>query len=205
MSDPNDRLRRRYARLAPGYDRQMVFWERVLLDGGRRWACSRAKGDVLEIAVGTGRNLPYYAEDVRVTGVDLSPDMLQIARRRADELGRPVELRVGDAQQLEFPDGSFDTVVCTLGLCTIPRPRASVDEAKRVLRAGGRLVLLEHVASPSMPVRLVQRLLDPMARLLGGDHLVREPLDDVLAAGFEIEELRRAKVGIMERVVGRKP
>jgi ubiquinone/menaquinone biosynthesis C-methylase UbiE len=75
-------------------------------------------------------------------------------------------LLLGDAQALEFPDASFDTVVITLALCTIPDDRAAVREARRVLRAGGRLILLEHVRSPVTPVRAVQRLLDPvMVRL----------------------------------------
>ena len=73
--------------------------------------------------------------------------MLDIARRRAGELGRPVELRLGDAQALEFEDATFDTVVCTLSLCTIPDDRAAVAEVRRVLRPGGRFVLLEHVRS----------------------------------------------------------
>jgi ubiquinone/menaquinone biosynthesis C-methylase UbiE len=104
---------------APTYDRQMGFFERILFAGGREWVCERARGDVLEIAVGTGRNLSHYQGDVRLTGVELSAEMLAIAQRRAHDLGREVDLRQGDARQLEFDNSSFDTVVCTLGLCTI--------------------------------------------------------------------------------------
>jgi ubiquinone/menaquinone biosynthesis C-methylase UbiE len=107
---------------------------------------------VLELAFGTGRNLPYYPADVRLTAIELSPRMLEIGRQRANELGRKVDLRLGDAQALEFHDQSFDTVIITFGLCTIPDDRAAVTEAHSVLRPGGRLVLLEHVRSPSTPV-----------------------------------------------------
>ena len=142
---------------------------------------------------------------MRLTGVELSPAMLEIARARARELGREVDLLVGDAQALEFPDQSFDTVVCTLSLCTIPDDRAAVAEMRRVLRPGGRLLLLEHVRSPLLPVRLGQRLLDPLAVRFEADHLLREPLDPLRAEGFEVERLERSKLGIVERIAARKP
>src|SRR3989454_8216228 len=157
-----ERVRRIQDKAAPKYDRQISFFERVLFEGGREWVCSQAEGDVLEIAVGTGRNLPFYGEGVRLTGVELSPAMLEIARERARELGRDADLRVGDAQALDFPDERFDSVVCTLSLCTIPDDRAALAEVRRVLRPGGRFLLLDHMRSPRLPVRLVQRLLDPL-------------------------------------------
>lgn len=199
-----ERVRKTYEKMAPNYDRKIEFWERRLFADGRQWVCDRAKGDVLEIAVGTGRNLPHYPEDVRLSGIELSPAMLGIARRQAAELGRDADLLEGDAQALPFPDRSFDTVVCTLSLCTIPDDRRAIAEAERVLRPGGRLVLLEHVRSPLLGVRAFQWLLEPIARLLGGDHLTREPLEGVRAAGFDVEALERSKLGIVERLVARK-
>jgi ubiquinone/menaquinone biosynthesis C-methylase UbiE len=191
---------------AARYDRQMGFWEKVLFGGesGRRWVCSQAEGEVLEIAIGTGRNLPYYSDDVRLTGIELSEQMLQIARARAGELGREADLALGDAQSLEFPDERFDTVVSTFTLCTIPDDRRAVAEVRRVLRPGGRFVLLEHVRSPALPVRAVQRVLDPLAVRFEGDHLAREPLEHVKAEGFNVEHLKRSKWGIVERVSARK-
>ena len=199
------RVRRRYDEVAARYDRFIRIAERLLFGDGRRWICAQARGKVLELAVGTGRNLPYYPADVRLTGIELSPAMLAIARRRAAALGRPVVLRVGDAQALDFPDGRFDTVVCTLALCTIPDDRRAVAEAARVLRPGGRLLALEHVRSPIRPVRAVQRVLDPLAVRCEADHLLREPLEHVRAEGLIIERLERHKWGIVERLVARKP
>src|SRR2546422_10104367 len=95
-----ERVRRLMDREAPRYDRQMNFFDRVLFAGGREWACSRAEGEVLEIAVGTGRNLDHHRDDVQLTGIELSPEMLAIAQRRAEELGREADLRLGDAQDL---------------------------------------------------------------------------------------------------------
>jgi ubiquinone/menaquinone biosynthesis C-methylase UbiE len=208
MNEPRvtetERVRRLQDKEAPHYDRNMEFFDRILFAGGREWACSRVSGDVLELAVGTGRNLPYYRADARLTGIELSPQMLKIAKRRAEELGRDVDLQAGDAQALEFEDRSFDTVIITFGLCTIPDDREAVTEAHRVLRPGGRLVLLEHVRSPSLVVRSLQRALDPLAVRFAADHLVRDPLDYLTDVGFEIESVRRLKWGIVERVVARK-
>ena len=200
-----ERVRKNQDRNAPRYDRQIAFFERVLFGDGRRWVGQQAHGQVLELAVGTARNLPYYPDDVTLTGIELSPEMLALGRRRAQELGRPAELQLGDAQALDFADESFDTVVCTLGLCTIPDPRAAVAEAGRVLRPGGRMLLLEHVRSPSTPIRLIQRLLEPLAVRFAADHLTREPLDYLHDQGFEIERVERSKRGIVERVSARKP
>jgi ubiquinone/menaquinone biosynthesis C-methylase UbiE len=200
-----ERVRRIQDKEAPRYDRQMGFFERILFADGREWACSQVRGEVLEIAVGTGRNLPFYASGVDLTGIELSPEMLAIGLKRAEELGRDIALRIGDAQQLEFADESFDTVIITFALCTIPDDRSAAGEALRVLRPGGRLVLLEHVRSPSLPVRAVQRLLDPLSVRFGADHLVREPLDYLADEGFEIESVERLKWGIVERVIAHKP
>jgi ubiquinone/menaquinone biosynthesis C-methylase UbiE len=200
-----ERIRRIFDKQAPKYDRSMARFERVFFSGNREWACSRARGDVLEIAAGTARNLEYYPASVKITGIELSPEMAELGRRRAAELGREIDLRVGDAEALDLPDESFDTVVCTYGLCTIPDHNAAVREAKRALRPGGRFLLAEHVRSPNRFVRAIQRVIDPLANRFGGDHLLREPLEPLRQHGFEIEELRRSKAGFVELVAARKP
>jgi ubiquinone/menaquinone biosynthesis C-methylase UbiE len=200
-----ERVRRHYDRSAGSYDRIISWAEKALFRGGREWVCSRARGEVLEIAVGTGRNLPFYPEDVSLTGIELSPKMLDLARRRARERGREADLRVGDAQNLPFPDASFDTVVATLALCTIADDRRAVAETSRVLRPGGRLLLLEHVRSPVLPVRLVQCVLDPLAVLIDHDHLLREPLRHVEDVGLVVDSLERSKLDVVERLQASKP
>jgi ubiquinone/menaquinone biosynthesis C-methylase UbiE len=160
---------------------------------------------VLEIAIGTGRNMPSYPRPARVTGVELSSEMLALARTRAADLGVDVDLRSGDAQQLDFADASFDTVLITFALCTIPDDRAAAAEAFRVLRPGGRLVAVEHVRSPAPVIRGIQRVLDPLSVRFGADHLTREPLDYLADVGFEIEDVLRSKWGIVERLSAKKP
>jgi ubiquinone/menaquinone biosynthesis C-methylase UbiE len=202
--EETERVRRLWDKMASQYDRQMRVWERLLFSGGREWVCSQAKGEVLEIAIGTGRNLRYYPNDVRITGVDVSPAMLEIARARAEEVGREADLRVGDGQDLGFADASFDTVVSTLSLCSIPDDAKAVAEVRRVLRPGGRFLLLEHVASPYRVVRAAQRVLDWFTVRFAGDHHLRKPLERLNTQGFEIERLECLKWGIVERIVARK-
>src|SRR5215207_6860517 len=132
-----ERVRRYYGRIAHRYDEYVGYFEKLLVGDGRRWVSSQAHGDVLELAIGTGRNLPYYPSDVRLTGVDLTQAMIELARQRADALGRTVHLRVGDAQALDLPDARFATVVATLALSSIPDERQAVAEARRVAAPRG--------------------------------------------------------------------
>ena len=199
------RIRALYDRGASRYEHAMDILDRLLFADGRSWAGDRARGHVLELAAGSGRNFRYYGLEARVTAQDISPVMVGLARNRAAALGRDVVLQVGDAQALAWPDAHFDTVVCTLGLCTIPDDRRAVAEAWRVLRVGGRLLLVEHVRSPRLVVRCAQRLLDPLACLLASDHLLRDPLPIVEEIGFEIERIERHALGMIEYLAARKP
>lgn len=200
----NERVRKVYARMASRYDRGIHVPERLLFPDGRAWVAARARGRILEIGVGTGLNLPLYPRDLEIAGIDISPDMVARAKQRADDGGIAADIREGDGQALPFPDASFDTVVSTLSLCTVPDERRAVAEAKRVLRSGGRFVLLEHVRSPQLIARAIERLLDPLAAWLACDHLMREPLELLRAEGFEIAELLRSRAGVIERVLAER-
>jgi SAM-dependent methyltransferase len=197
------RARRYWDQHAARYDRSISRFERWLFGDGRAWVCSQATGEVLEVAIGTGRNLPYYPPDVCLTGVDYTPAMLDLARERARASGRSVDLREADAHALPFPDGTFDTVVCTLGLCSVHDDRQVVTEMHRVLRPGGRLLLLDHVRGASWPVRAVQGLLELGSRRVD-EYMLRRPLDHVLAEGLQVERRERSKLGIVERLAARR-
>ncbi|WP_419703434.1 class I SAM-dependent methyltransferase [Promicromonospora sp. NFX87] len=203
--DPTAKALRVWEKIAPSYDRKMAFAEKVQFGGGRQWLGARAEGRVLEVAIGTGLNLPHYPTGVTLTGIELSPAMLANAERRAAELGRGVDLRTGDAEHLPFGDESFDTVVCALSLCTIPDPVAAIAEMRRVLVPGGRLLLLDHVGSTWPPVYAAQRLVERLTIRAAGEHLTRRQLPLVQAAGFDVVESERLKAGTVERVFARKP
>jgi ubiquinone/menaquinone biosynthesis C-methylase UbiE len=206
--NPDKKTQRQHTvwqKAASRYDRGMEPLERGVLAGSREWIGERAHGRVLEVAVGTGRSLEFYAPDVELTGVDLSPAMLRRARRRARELDLTPTFKVADAEQLPFPDASFDTVVCALGLCSIPRPEVAVREMARVLVPGGTLLLLDHIGSSWPPVWLLQWLLERITILTSGEHFTRRQLPVVCAAGLEARETERLKAGTIERIRAVRP
>ena len=202
---PAARQKRVWDKSAPSYDKQIAFFEKIWFGGGREWLGQRAQGRVLEVAVGTGRDLPHYPADVIVTGIELSPAMLALARQRAAGLDRDADLREGDAEHLPFADASFDTVVCALALCTIPSPAAAIGEMKRVLVPGGRLLLLDHIASTWPPIHAAQWLLERFTIRAAGEHFTRRQLPLVRAAGFRVVETERLKAGSVERIHAVKP
>lgn len=197
---PAQKQRRVWDEYAPHYDRQIRSLERLAFAGCREWLGRRSRGRVLEVAVGTGRSLPFYPDRVRLTGVDLSPRMLEQARVRAAELGRDVELREADAERLPFADASFDTVVCALSLCNIPDRARALGEMRRVLAPSGGLLLLDHVGSTWPPVFAVQWLVERVTIRTAGEHFTRRSLPLVEAAGFTVVEHARRKAGTVELV-----
>ncbi len=177
----------------------------VLVRDGRGWVCSRARGRVLEIGVGTGLNLGRYPAGTRVVGIDLSSAMLDIARQRAGRLGRAVDLRPGDAEALEFADESFDSVVITFALSTIPDPRGALAEAKRVLAPGGGLLVLDHGQSRDPFVRAVQRIAGSLTSRLYRDERSRDVKRMVIDHGFIVDEAEAVSGGWVQRLAARKP
>ncbi|MDR6971246.1 class I SAM-dependent methyltransferase [Leifsonia shinshuensis] len=194
------RQQRHWGRHAESYDSKVAKAERSMLAGTREWVGERAAGRVLEVAIGSGRSLPFYRRDVSLVGVDLSPEMLAIARRRAAELGRPVDLREGNAEALPFDDASFDTVVCALALCSIPRPAVAVAEMARVVAPGGSVVVVDHVRSDRAVLFAGQWMLERFTIPLQGEHLTRRHRGEVEAAGLAVVEDERLHSGSVERI-----
>lgn len=187
------------------YDKHMTFLDRVLFRDTRSWICSRASGRVLEVAVGTGLNLDHYPTGTVLTGIELSPDMLALAQIRAANVMPDARLVLGDAHHLQFPDASFDTVVCTFSLCAIPSPDDALAEMTRVLRPGGTLLLADHVVSSVRPVRWLQRLVELISVPVGGEHFLRRP--SLVVDGddnFSVEKIERFTLGLVERLQARK-
>jgi ubiquinone/menaquinone biosynthesis C-methylase UbiE len=208
MSAPKaktERWRKYWDKHSKSYDREMAFFDRKLFGDSRDWVCTQAVGSVLEVAIGTGLNLAHYPPDVALTGIEFSPSMLEFARERASSLSREIDLREGDAQQLDFPDASFDTVVCTFSLCAIPDERKAVAEMQRVLKPGGLLLLADHIRSSAWLARVAQRLLEVATVPLQGEHFLRRPLTVVEEAGMTVEQRERFKLGLVERLAARKP
>ncbi len=203
----NEKIEKIYNKMARHYDRQMGFCERLMFRGSRDWAVSNAQGTVIELAVGTGLNLPLYGAEVeRVIGVDLSNEMLDVARHRVVSKGlERVELRHGDVQDLDLPEESADTVLSTFTFCTIADPLAASRQAYRVLRPGGRFLLAEHGPSTHAMVRAVMRAIEPLSIRFGADHLTRDPVPYLKTAGFTVDEVHRSGPGgVAFRVLAHK-
>jgi ubiquinone/menaquinone biosynthesis C-methylase UbiE len=205
LSGGSDQQRRYWDQHADTYDRGMRLAEKRILRDTRQWATGLATGRTLEVAVGTGLNLPHYHPATDLTAVDVSPRMLDIARRRAAEVGLAADLLEGTAEELDFPDNSFDTVICTLALCSIPDDRRAVAEMVRVVRPGGRLVLADHVASSVPPLRALQRAVELWSVPSAGEHFSRRPIKHLHAVGARIHHHERFLAGVIERVVAVKP
>jgi ubiquinone/menaquinone biosynthesis C-methylase UbiE len=197
---PSEARRRRYwDQEAARFDAMIAPVERRFLSAGRAWVAERARGAVLEVAVGTGLNLPYYGADARLTAVELSEGMLDGARHRAARHGRAVDFAVADGERLPFADASFDAVVCTYSLCGFRDPRRAVEEMLRVLRPGGDLLLVDHVGSTNPFVRVGQWLLEAVTYPLQGERFTRRPRRIVEALGVRIVATERLHHGVIER------
>lgn len=176
---------------AAGYDR---FTARAEKKSGakahRRRLVAEAKGEVLEVGAGTGRNLSLYESAARVVALEPEPDMRARAERRAGRSKVPVEVVDGDGTALAFPDGSFDTVVASLVLCSIPEPARALAEARRVLRPGGTLRFYEHVRSndPRLAARQ-DRWCRPWRWFGRGCHPNRTTVELIEASGFRVQEV----------------
>ena len=182
MSNSSASTRRLWDRRSASYDRAPRWTERLAIGDSREWACALATGRTLEVAIGTGRNLPLYPPSVDLAGIDLSPGMLAHARRRAADLGLRVDLREGDAERMPYADASFDTVVCTLAVCAIPDRATALGEMRRVLRPDGLVLLVDHIERRWRRGR---------------------PADLAEAAGFRTEVRTRLRLGLIERYAAR--
>lgn len=182
--------RSRYDRLAPFFDRMEAGVEKQRFRSWRALLWNKVRGPrVLELGVGTGKNIPYYRHGWTVTAFDLSLRMLERAKLRAQQGQVAPRLLLADAQFLPFPMASFDTVVATFVFCSVPDSVQGLSEVRRVLRPGGQLLLLEHVLSSKQAIRVGMNVMNPIAVRLTGANINRDTVSNVELAGFKLVQV----------------
>lgn len=182
-----DLTRKRYNRLAFLYDFLEAPLEMFRFAAWRSRLTDRIAGNrALEVGIGTGKNLPYYPQNVQITAIDFSPGMLVRAQSKASVLGTAVELREMDVQQLAFTDHYFDTVFATFVFCSAPNPVLGLKELKRVCKPDGRLLLLEHMRPGNPLLGFFFDLFNPMVVRMMGANINRRTMDNIRKAGWKI-------------------
>ncbi len=201
------RARDRYDRLAPFYDLLEWLPERGAFARWRaRLWTEASEGRILEVGVGTGKNMPHWPRAASITAIDISPRMLRRARRRAARLGLDAELLLMDAQALAFPDGAFDGAVTAFVFCSVPDPIRGLRELARVVRPGGTVILLEHMRAEHPWLGRVMDWLDPLIVRIIGAHISRRTLENVRSSGLVIEEITAlAPMGMVRLIKARVP
>ncbi len=187
--------RARYQRLSPFYD-WMEGMAEFRYDPWRKKLWSLVSGSkVLEVGVGTGKNMSHYPKGMQITAIDLTPGMLNVARRHAEKLRLTVDLQLGDVQSLEFPDSSFDAAVATFVFCSVPDPILGLRELSRVVKSDGQILLLEHTRSANETIGKVMDALNPIVVQMMGANINRRTVENVEKAGLQIESVEDLGMG----------
>lgn len=189
-----------YDRVAGIYDLYTSPMEAMGGREARERLFRRAHGRVLELGIGTGASLTSYPDDVELTGIDISPRMLERVRRRAAKLGVAVRLDLADIEHLPYPDDRFDTVTASCVFCSVADPVQGLREAARVTRPGA-LVLYEHVRPTNPLLGRIADVASPLSRRTFGPELNRRTEENVTRAGLLITDVGRR--GVWRAIVAR--
>ncbi|MCI0885636.1 MAG: methyltransferase domain-containing protein [Chloroflexi bacterium] len=194
---------RRYDRQAAFYDLIDLPVELAVFKRLRRRLWSDVRGAlVLEIGVGTGKNVRHYPEGTRALAVDISPRMLRRAARRARRLHGNVDMVLADVQHLPFRDGAFDTAVGTFVFCSVPDPVSGLKEVRRVIQDAGRVHLLEHVRAGNPVIGSLMDLANPISVRLSGANINRDTVSNVAKADIALDSVESHGLGLLKLIRG---
>lgn len=196
-----DKIKKRYDRISRVYD---IFEQPMEVMSLNKWRVEIAKdlkGKVLEVGVGTGKNILYYPDDLDITAIDFSNKMLAKARERAAKLKKQVNLIQMDAQNMEFEDSTFDMVFTTCVFCSVPNPVKGLKEIRRVCKPNGKVIMIEHVRSERKILGLVMDIFNPLTVNLYGANINRRTVENVYKAGFFKVEVTNLTGDIVKKII----
>ena len=202
-----ERVRKQYDWYSRFYDKPEGLVELLLFSKWRKKYLSDLKGEILEVGVGTGKNLQYYNTKAQVTGIDFSPGMLEKAKTMYETLGSPdnIELKLMDAQHLDFLDNHFDYVIATFVLCSIPDPVKGLKEIKRVLKPYGKFIAVEHMLSRNFFIALHEHIMNPITKNLFGFNINRKTAENIKKSGLKIvEEKNLGFFDVFRKIISQK-
>jgi ubiquinone/menaquinone biosynthesis C-methylase UbiE len=200
MDHHTETIRRRYDRVSAIYDVLESPMELMALKKWRLEVMKEIKGKVLEVGVGTGKNIEYYPDGLDITAIDFSEKMLAKAREKAGRLGKKVKIKHMDVQKLEFPDQTFDTIFTTCVFCSVPDPVKGLQEMRRVCKSGGKIIMIEHVRSEQAVLGLVMDIFNPLVVNLYGANINRRTVENVYKAGFTKVEVSNLSRDIVKKI-----
>ena len=199
------KTQKRYQRISRLYDFMEILPEKMY-HKWRKTLWAGVKGPkVLEVGVGTGKNIEFYPPELDITAIDLTPGMMEFSKKKADELNVSVDLKLGDAETLEFPDESFGSVAATFVFCSVPDPVKGLNEIRRVLKQGGKMHLIEHVRSKNWLMSKFMDFLNPIIVRLMGANINRNTVENVHLAGFsKVDVVNLNGSGIFKLIIAEK-
>ena len=192
----NEIIKKRYNRISHVYN----WMDQMIRNKWRRQLLSDLHGDILEIGVGTGANLPYYPNHIQLTGIDFSQGMLKFARKQAEQMPFPLELLEMDAQNMTFEDNTFDFVTATCVYCSVPDPVQGMKEMRRVCKPDGEILLLEHMRSDNPILGKAMDIMNPIVVGTYGANINRRTMQNIKRAGLKVKNERRLLGSVMRRL-----
>lgn len=196
-----EKIRRRYNRAAKIYD---ILENPMEIMALRQWRIELMKdlrGRVLEVGVGTGKNIEYYPDDIDIVAIDFSEKMLEKAKEKKKRFNKDVILLNMDAQNIQFEDNTFDTVYTTCVFCSVPDPIKCLNEIRRVCRPNGKIIMIEHVRSEKKVLGIIMDILNPIVVNTYGANINRRTLENIKKSGFKNVEVTNLYGDIVKKIV----
>jgi len=196
----SQKIRHRYNRISGIYNLIDKPMEHIFAEH-RKNMLKATRGRVLEVGAGTGKNFDYYPDDVEVTAIDFSPDMMKIARKKAAKLHHIKEVLEMDAEDMSFADNTFDTVVTSCVFCSVPHPVTGLKEIRRVCKRDGKILMLEHVKSKKPIIAPLMDIINPIPLHIYGANINRNTVENLHKAGFRNIRVKDLWLDILKLII----